>query len=131
MVLADVSGWSIFWDILWFFFLFLWIMILFHIFADLFRDHETSGIVKAIWVIFLIFVPFLTMFIYLIVRGSGMAKRQAAQMQEAQSQFDSYVRSAAGTGGSSADQIAQAKALLDAGTINQDEFDKLKAKALS
>ncbi len=132
MVLADLSAWNVFWDILWFFFLFIWIMILFHILGDLFRDHEESGISKAIWVIALIFLPFLTVLIYLIVRGSGMAQRDAKRQADAQSQFDSYVRTAAtGGGGSSADQISQAKALLDAGTINQDEFDKLKAKALS
>jgi hypothetical protein len=131
VVLADLTAWNVFWDILWFFFLFIWILILFHILGDLFRDHETSGIVKAVWVIFLIFLPFITVLVYLIVRGNGMAQRQAARAQEAQSQFDTYVRSAAGTGDTSADQIAQAKSLLDAGTITQDEFDKLKAKALS
>jgi uncharacterized membrane protein len=133
VVLADLTVWNIFWDILWFFFLFIWIMILFHILGDLFRDHEESGISKAIWVIALIFLPFLTVLIYLIVRGQGMSQRDLKRSQEAQAQFDSYVRSTAGGGGGggSADQIAQAKSLLDAGTITQDEFDKLKAKALS
>jgi hypothetical protein len=129
-MLADVSGWGIFWDFLWFFFLFLWIVLLFHILGDLFRDHETSGWAKAIWCIFLIFMPFLTVFVYLIARGSGMAKRSIAAQQQAQAQFDDYVRSAAGTG-SPADQISKAKELLDAGTITQADFDALKAKALA
>lgn len=128
MVLADLTVWNIFWDMLWFFFLFLWILILFNILGDLFRDHETSGGVKALWCIFIVFLPFLAVFIYLIARGSGMAQRSAQRAQQAQSQFDDYVRSAAG---GSAEQIKQAKELLDSGAISQDEFDKLKAKALS
>ncbi len=130
MLLADLTVWNIFWDMLWFFFLFLWIMILFNILGDLFRDHETSGGVKALWCIFIVFLPFLAVFIYLIVRGSGMAKRSMAHQQAAQAQLDDYVRSTAGASGS-ADQISKAKALLDAGTISQEDFDKLKAKALS
>jgi len=128
VVLADLTVWNIFWDMLWFFFLFLWILILFNILGDLFRDHETSGGVKALWCIFIVFLPFLAVFIYLIARGSGMAQRSAQRAQQAQSQFDDYVRSAAG---GSAEQIKQAKELLDSGAISQDEFDKLKAKALS
>jgi Phospholipase_D-nuclease N-terminal/Short C-terminal domain len=130
VLLADMNVWNVFWDMLWFFFLFLWILILFHILGDLFRDHETSGWAKALWCIALIFLPFLTVFVYLIVRGNGMAKRSIAYQQQAKSEFDDYVRSTA-SAGSSADQISQAKALLDAGTISQDEFEKLKAKALA
>jgi hypothetical protein len=127
VLLADLTVWNIFWDILWFFFLFLWILILFNILGDLFRDHETSGVVKALWCIFILFLPFLAVFIYLIARGSGMAQRSAQRATRAQSQFDDYVRSA--TGGP-ADQIKQAKDLLDSGAISQAEFDQLKAKAL-
>jgi hypothetical protein len=129
-MLAYVSNTGIFWDFLWFFFLFLWIILLFHILADLFRDHSTSGWAKAAWCVFLIFLPFLAVFVYLIARGSGMAKRSIAAQQEAQSQFDDYVRSTAGAA-SPADQIAKAKELLDAGTITQADFDAIKAKALS
>jgi hypothetical protein len=132
MVLADVSGVDIFWSLLWFFFLFIWIMVLFHIFGDLFRDREVSGVAKTLWVIFLVFTPFLAALVYFIVRGRGMAERAAAQQRRAQEEFAGYVRSVAPDGGGSpADQIARAKELLDAGTIDQAEFDRLKAKALA
>jgi Phospholipase_D-nuclease N-terminal/Short C-terminal domain len=132
MVLADVSFIDIFWSMLWFFFLFIWIIVLFHIFGDLFRDHETSGLAKTGWVIFLLFLPFLAAVVYFIARGHGMADRADARQQRAQEEFAGYVRSVAPDGGGApADQIARAKELLDAGTIDQAEFDRLKAKALS
>jgi Short C-terminal domain/Phospholipase_D-nuclease N-terminal len=134
MIVADVSFADIFWSVLWFFFLFIWLMILFHIFSDLFRDHTLSGATKTLWVLFLVFLPFLAVFIYLIVRGKGMAERAAARQQQAQEQFEGYVRTVASTGDATAtptEQIARAKELLDAGTIDQAEFDRLKAKALA
>jgi hypothetical protein len=134
VIVADVSFGDIFWSVLWFFFLFIWIMILFHILTDLFRDHSVSGVEKTLWVLFLVFLPFLAVFIYLIVRGKGMAERAAARQQQAQEQFEGYVRTVASTGDATAtptEQIARAKELLDAGTIDQAEFDRLKAKALA
>jgi ABC-type multidrug transport system fused ATPase/permease subunit len=134
MIVADVSFIDIFWSMLWFFFLFIWIMILVHILSDLFRDHTLSGGVKTLWVLFLVFLPFLAVFIYLIVRGKGMAERAAARQQQAQDQFEGYVRTVATSGDATAtpaEQIAQAKQLLDAGAIDQAEFDRLKAKALA
>jgi membrane protein implicated in regulation of membrane protease activity len=134
MIVADVSFADIFWSILWFYFLFLWIMVLFHILGDLFRDHTLSAVTKTLWVLFLVFLPFLAALVYLLTRGKGMAERAAARQQQAQEQFDGYVRSVATTGDATAtpaDQIAQAKQLLDAGTIYQAEFDRLKAKALT
>jgi predicted PurR-regulated permease PerM len=134
MIVADVSFADIFWSMLWFFFLFIWIMILVHILSDLFRDHTLSGVTKTLWVLFLVFLPFLAVLIYLIVRGQGMAERAAARQQQAQEQFEGYVRTVATTGDASAsptEQIAQAKQLLDAGTIDQTEFERLKAKALA
>jgi hypothetical protein len=134
MIVADVSFGDIFWSILWFYFLFLWIMILFHILSDLFRDHTVPAVTKTLWVLFLVFLPFLAALVYLLTRGKGMAERAAARQQQAQEQFDSYVRTVATTGdatASPADQITQAKQLLDAGTIDQAEFDRLKAKALA
>ena len=134
MIVADVSFADIFWSILWFYFLFLWIMVLFHILSDLFRDHTLSAVTKTLWVLFLVFLPFLAALVYLLTRGKGMAERAAARQQQAQEQFDSYVRTVATTGdatASPADQITQAKQLLDAGTIDQAEFDRLKAKALA
>jgi hypothetical protein len=133
MIVADVSFADIFWSVLWFFFLFIWLMILFHIFSDLFRDHTLSGATKTLWVLFLVFLPFLAVFIYLIVRGKGMAERAAARQQQAQEQFEGYVRTVATSDATATptDQIAQAKQLLDAGTIDQAGFDRLKAKALA
>jgi hypothetical protein len=134
MIVADVSFADIFWSILWFYFLFLWIMVLFHILGDLFRDHTVSAVTKTLWVLFLVFLPFLAALVYLLTRGKGMAERAAARQQQAQEQFDSYVRTVATPGDattSPADQIARAKQLLDAGTIDQAEFDRLKAKALA
>jgi cbb3-type cytochrome oxidase subunit 3 len=133
MVVADVSFIDIFWSVLWFFFLFIWIMILVHILGDLFRDHTLSGGAKTLWVLFLVFLPFLAVLVYLFTRGRGMAERAAARQQQAQDQFEGYVRTVA-TGDATAtptEQIAQAKQLLDAGTIDQAEFDRLKAKALA
>jgi membrane protein implicated in regulation of membrane protease activity len=132
MILGDVSFIDIFWSILWFYFLFIWIMFLVHIVSDLFRDHSLSGGAKTLWVLFLVFLPFVAVFVYLIARGRGMAERAAAQQQRAQQQFEGYVRNVAASGdGSPTEQIAPAKELLDAGTIDQSEFDRLKAKALS
>ena len=133
MVVADVSFNDIFWSVLWFFFLFIWIMVLFHVLTDLFRDNTLSGGAKTLWVLFLVFLPFVAVFVYVIARGKGMAERSAARQQQAQEQFEGYVRQVATTDGNGApaDQIARAKELLDAGTIDQAEFDRLKAKALA
>jgi len=123
---------SNFWDILWLIFstfvFIAYILILFQIVVDLFRDHELGGGFKALWIIGLIFVPLLTALIYIVARGRGMAERQRAALQRAKSDTEAYIKGVAGK--SPADQIADAKALLDAGTINADEFAKLKAKAL-
>ncbi len=100
---------------------------LFSIIGDVMRDRTLNGGVKAIWIICLIFFPFLTALIYLIVRGGGMAQRAAAQAQQNKAAADEYIRSVAG---SPADEIARAKALLDAGTITAAEYEQLKAKAL-
>jgi len=105
-----------------------WIMVLFTIIADLFRDHELSGWWKAVWIFFLIFVPFLTALIYLIVRGDGMRERAIKEQQEAQAQFDSYVRE---TAGSPADQIAQLAEQKEKGNLSEAEFEQAKAKLLS
>ncbi|BBX28847.1 SHOCT domain-containing protein [Mycolicibacterium alvei] len=126
--------WGSTWDFLWhFLIIFAWIaylLVLFQILTDLFwRDHKTSGWVKAVWVIFLIALPWLTALVYLIARGKGMSERAQAAALAAKQDTDNYIREAAGR--SPAQEIADAKALLDAGTISQAEFDGLKAKALS
>lgn len=128
--------WGSFWDIIWWFlmiFVFIsYLFVLVAIIGDLFRDHKLNGWWKAVWVVFLLFFPIITALVYLIARGRGMGERsqaQAKQLQEAQSE---YIKSVAGAGAASpADEIAKARALLDAGTITQTEYDALKAKALS
>jgi uncharacterized membrane protein len=132
VIVADVSFGDIFWSVLWFFFLFIWIMVLFHVLTDLFRDHSVSGVTKTLWVLFLVFLPFLAVFIYLLVRGKGMGERAEAQRQRAQQEFAGYVRNVAATSETTpTEQIAKAKELLDAGAIDQSEFERLKAKALA
>ena len=126
--------WNTFWDFLWTtlvsFAFIAYLMILFNILVDLFwRDHKTSGWVKAIWVIFLIVLPYLTALVYLIARGKGMAERARDQAMAAKRETDDYIKHAAGR--SPAQEIADAKNLLETGTISQAEFDTLKAKALS
>ena len=119
-----------FWLLIWSFFFVIYLMLLFQVIGDLFRDRDVSGWVKALWVIALIVLPFITLLIYLIVRGKGMAERQSGAIRQAQADTDQYIKSVAGSS-SAADQIASAKTLLDNGTITQDEFDRLKAKALA
>ena len=117
------------WWFLWAFVFFTYLMALFAVIGDLFRDHKLSGWWKAVWIIFLIFVPFLTLLVYLIARGKGMAERGAAQAREYQAAQDQYIKSVAGA--SPSEEIAKAKSLLDSGAITQAEFDGIKAKALS
>ncbi|OOL33214.1 membrane protein [Rhodococcus rhodochrous] len=122
-----------FWDIIWFiivsFAFIAYLMVLFSIIGDLFRNHQQSGWIKAIWIVFLIFLPFLTALIYLIVNGKGMSERSAREYAQVKQAQDSYIREVAGK--SPAEHIADAKALLDAGTITETEYQALKAKALS
>jgi hypothetical protein len=114
-----------------FFLFFAWFMCLFWILGDIFRSPDLGGGAKTLWVIFVILIPWLGILVYLIARGKGMHQRQADQVQQMQEQQASYIKSVAGSQPSPADQIASAKGLLDAGTITQDEFNALKAKALA
>ncbi len=126
--------WSVIWVVIWSFVFVAYLFVLFYILTDLFRDRELSGWFKALWIIFLIFVPYLTALVYIIARGRGMSERQVAAVKEARSETDAYIKHVAASGGggkSPAEHISDAKALLDNGTINQAEFDKLKAKALA
>jgi hypothetical protein len=124
---------SNFWDIVWLIlstFVFVaYLLVLFQIVVDLFRDHELGGGFKALWIIGLIFLPVMTALVYIVARGRGMAERQRGAVQRAKTETEAYIRDVAGK--SPADQIATAKTLLDAGTITQDEFARLKAKALA
>jgi hypothetical protein len=125
-----MNFWDFFWLLVWSFFFVCYLMVLFQIISDLFRDRDLSGWWKAVWIIGLILFPFLVALIYLIARGRGMGERQLATMRTAQAATDQYIKSVASKT-SPSDQIASAKALLDAGTISQAEFEQLKAKALA
>jgi hypothetical protein len=130
MILAEFGSGQALLSIFWFFMFIIWFWLLISVFSDMFRDHELSGVAKAAWAFFVILLPYFGVFIYLIVRGHGMTERTLAAQKQAQQQFDSYVRETAGTT-SSADEIAKAKQLLDQGAISQEEFERLKAAALS
>ena len=127
---ADYPFMDVLWSMLIFFCFFLWIWIAITCFADIFRRHDIGGFAKTLWCIFVIILPFLGVFIYLIAEGKSMAERNAKQMADSQAQFDDYVRSTAAAGGS-AGEIAKANELLQSGAITQAEFDALKAKALA
>ena len=124
---------SNFWDVLGLIFstfvFVAYLMVMFQVIVDLFRDQGLSGGWKAIWILGLVFLPVFTAVIYVIARGKGMAERQRAVQDRAKADTDAYIRHVAGQ--SPAEQIASAKALLDAGTINKDEFARLKTKALA
>ena len=133
MVLAaDYPFLDVFWTMILFFCWVAWIWLLIMILSDVFR-RDMSGWGKAAWCVFLIFLPFLGAFIYLIADGKGMTERRVHDVQASQANFDDYVRTVASEGGSggSAGEIERAKGLLDSGAITQDEFEKLKAKALA
>ena len=122
-----------FWDIVWFIFItwafVAYLMVMFSIIGDIFRDRELSGVWKAVWVIVLVFFPFITAVVYLIARGGGMADRSMRTAAMHRQQQDAYIREVAGRT-TPADQIAQARAMLDSGAISQSEYDALKTKAL-
>lgn len=124
-----MTVWDYFWWIIGVFLFIAYIFVLIQIFTDLFRDEKLSGWWKAVWIIFLIILPVLTGLVYLIARGRGMSERQFAAAADAKAQADAYIKETAAT--SPADQISTAKALLDAGTITPEEFDRLKARALA
>ncbi|MGV9611470.1 SHOCT domain-containing protein [Nocardia xishanensis] len=121
-----------FWDLLWYtiivFAFVAYLIVLFQILLDLFRDHTVSGLGKTLWVIVLILLPYLSAFVYLIVRGRGMAERARQMQLEAKQSTDEYIRQVAGK--SPTEQITEAKSLLDAGVITAAEFEQLKGRAL-
>jgi hypothetical protein len=121
---------EVFWTMLIFFAFVIWIWILITVLIDIFRRHDTSGFAKVLWIIFIIVLPYLGVFVYLIAEHKGMTERAIKQQEAAQSQMDKYVQSVAAQT-DPAEQIAKAKGLLDAGTISQTEFDQIKQKALA
>ncbi|WP_247826397.1 SHOCT domain-containing protein [Arthrobacter antioxidans] len=125
--------WENIWNIIWLSFsimvFFAYLIVLFQIIVDLFRDRELSGWMKTLWMVGLIFIPLITSVVYLLARGRGMADRELASRQAAQESMDNYVRSVAKP--TSAEEIAKAKELLEAGAITEPEFVKLKDRALA
>ena len=130
LVAADYPFLDVFWTMIVFFLWVAWIWILISILIDVFRRRDISGWGKALWVIFVVALPFLGVLVYLIVEGKEMGERRIQEAQASQAQFDDYVRTTAGSGGAAA-EIEKAKGLLDSGAITQAEFDSIKARALA
>jgi len=127
---ADYPFLDILWTMFIFFLFIIWIWILITVFSDIFRRKDVGGGMKALWIIFVILLPYLGVLVYLIANHDGMADRNIAQMQKQQQATDAYIQSVAGSGGAAA-EIEKAKGLLDSGAITQAEFDSIKAKALA
>jgi hypothetical protein len=124
-----------FWDFLWLtvsvFLLMAYLVVLYQVVTDLFRDHDTGGLAKAVWVLFLIVLPLATSLVYLVARGHGMSERGASAARRAQADTEQYVRAVSAGSASPSEEISRAKSLLDGGVIDQREFEGLKAKALA
>jgi hypothetical protein len=129
--LAEFGTGQVFLSMLYFFLFFIWIWLLITVFADIFRSHDLGGFAKALWVIFVILVPYLGVFIYLIARGHKMSEHaiEAAQAQDAAQR--EYIQSAVGASPSTADELARLADLKSQGVISDAEFEQLKAKAIS
>lgn len=127
---ADYPFLDVLWTMLVIFAWVIWFWLLIVVFGDLFRRHDIGGGKKVVWLIFVIFLPFIGVFAYLIANSDGMAQRSAERAESQRAQFDDYVRTTASSGGAAA-EIDKAKQLLDSGAISQQEFDAIKAKALA
>jgi len=125
---ADYPFLDILWTMFIFFLFIIWIWILITVFSDIFRRKDVGGGTKTLWIIFVILLPYLGVFVYLIANHDGMADRNTAQMQKQQQATDAYIKSVAG---GAAAEIEKAKGLLDSGAITQAEFDSIKQKALA
>jgi len=131
MLAYDYPILGLFWTMFMFFLWFAWLMLLFRVFADIFRSKDMGGFAKALWSIFVIFLPFLGVLIYVIVRGHKMSERDLADARESEAAFRSYVQEAAGSGGGTADELAKLADLKAKGVLTDDEFAQQKAKLLS
>jgi hypothetical protein len=130
MLAYDYPLLGAFWTMFWFFIWILWFILLFRVFADIFRSNDMSGWGKAAWSIFVILVPFLGVFVYLIARGKAMGQRDLEHAQARQQAFNSYVQDVASTGGT-ADELTKLADLKDRGVISAAEFEQQKAKILA
>lgn len=130
MFAAEFGTGQVLWSIFWFFLFFMWIMLLFYVFADIFRSPDLGGWAKTFWTLFVVVLPYLGVFVYVIVRGDKMAKNSAAAAEAQDAAAREYIRSAAG-GVSTADEIAKLNQLKADGAISAAEFDSAKATLLS
>ena len=128
MLAADYPFLDILWTMFIIFLFIIWIWILITVFADVFRRKDIGGGMKAVWIVFVILLPYLGVLVYLIANHDGMADRNILQAQKQQQATDAYIKSVAG---GAAAEIEKAKGLLDSGAITQAEFDSIKAKALA
>jgi Short C-terminal domain len=131
MLAYDYPVLGAFWTLLWIVLWVIWLFLLFRVIFDIFRDHDLSGWSKALWLIFVIVLPFLGVFVYIIARGRGMNERDVREVQARQQSFDTYVREAAGSGGGTADELAKLADLKERGVISDAEFEQQKAKLLA
>jgi len=131
MLAAEFGTGQVFWSFLWFFLFFIWIWLLIVVFGDIFRSQDLGGWAKAIWCIFIILVPYLGVFVYLIARGGKMHEHAVAAAQAQDQAMRQYVQNVAGSGGSTADELARLADLREKGVISDAEFEQLKAKAMS
>jgi hypothetical protein len=131
VIATEWGAGQVFWSMLWFFMFFIWIWLLVIVFSDIFRSHDLGGFAKTLWVLFVIIAPYLGVFVYLIARGHKMHEHavEAAQAQNAAAR--AYIQQAAGTSGSTAEELSRLADLKEKGVISDDEFQKLKAKALA
>jgi Short C-terminal domain/Phospholipase_D-nuclease N-terminal len=129
-MLAEFGTGQVFWSMLWFFLFFIWIWLLILVFSDIFRSHDLSGWGKALWSIFIIFVPYLGVFVYLIARGHKMQEHALQQAQQQDAAMRQYVQNVTASGGT-ADELARLADLRDKGVISEAEFQQAKAKALA
>ena len=130
-LLAEIGNGQILWDILWLFTFIIWFWLLITVFGDIFRDHELGGVAKTLWIIFVIVLPYLGVFVYLIARGKGMTERNMAAMANAQKAQADYIKSVAGTSGGASEELARLADLKDKGVLSDEEFQAAKAKVLS
>jgi Short C-terminal domain/Phospholipase_D-nuclease N-terminal len=130
MLAAEFGTGQVFWSMLWFFLFFIWIWLLIVVFGDIFRSDDLSGWGKALWCIFIIVVPYLGVFAYLIARGHKMQEHTIREAQAQDAAMRQYVQNVAGSGGGAADEIARLADLRDRGVISEAEFQQAKAKAI-
>jgi Short C-terminal domain len=132
MLAYDYPVLGAFWTLLWIVLWVIWLFLLFRVIFDIFRDHDLGGWSKALWLIFVIVLPFLGVFVYIIARGRGMGERDIREAQTRQQQFDSYVREAAASGGGgTADELSKLADLRERGVISDAEFEQQKARLLA